>query len=53
MGKTELLIILYMWLWGTLECTLHDVFILDRHCLDSRWPIGWHVGREPDRSTLV
>ena len=21
--------------------------------LDSRWPIGWHVGREPDRSTLV
>ena len=53
MGKTELLIILYMWLWGTQECTLHDVFILDRHCLDSRWPIGWHVGREPDRSTLV
>ena len=31
MGKTELLIILYMWLWGTQECTLHDLFILDRH----------------------
>ena len=32
MGKTELLIILHMWLWGTQECTSHDVFILDRHC---------------------